>query len=1279
VPGGLPEVSQAWTADVSDYIAAMSELIASTREAAAAVEELQHTIDELHGKTVNLGVDTAAANAAAAVNDLANAEFKANAAGQLQMETTRLLAESDEMLAGQEERLTQAYADQARSAALVIAANEALKDAYTETTAGQRLQAETAAMLAESEAMEASSVDLVTEAYGRQARDAALLIAANKAINLTTVDAATGEVTAAAATDVLGRAATRAYRPWWAFGNNFLTVAHWVVAGSAEFLAVAVPAAVALGAGLLVAMQGAQNAGAHFQALYDTTESLHAATGVTVGTVLGLGHALQTAQDAANPGVYEVLGSVLNDAKQGFTSLAGVGLQVVHMFDEFAARVTVDLKSGMGTQIQGLLSGMVRDLQQFGQILGNLGHALLNFASAMPGLARFLLAVADGISRVILAVSGAGALITFGMALEEMYRWGGLVLGILARIGVALGGVEAAAATGFISKFGAALQAVVVDGGMFISWIGRGLAALGEFSPELGAAGEALKGFGQGIQQIAEMSPLMVAGWAAAGFALAALVVGLSRVKDATQQWITTTNQAIQTASAMNVIGDIANAFAQTTTRITAQQTALQSYSGAWQAVGKGVSDGISFLQALHNPLGSAAQGLETLSTKTSTLGSVVRSVLAPIPILNALFGHQAAGAELAASNIARLQAEQTVLASTTRTVGSNIGFLAGAFHTSAVGAIALASAAGVNLTQGLLKGTAAGQIAIQMINNLKAGLGLMQAPAGAVGREMEAIGVQSQLAATKVQQANQAIDQFVASAVSGTSTWAAFRISLQGVSQGALKLSGDSITAAQNWQKFDGAVTSGNAMLDTLRTGMAEGVVSFHSYSGAVKDTVAMLLQFGGHNATAVKEASTLAQMIGGPDTSSFKTLANWAGITGQKAGPQLAAAMRQASAAMSNLDQIAKNLSVVVGSQLDSAMASAITKASQVGPAFQKWANDMASGHASRAQLAGDVNTINGRLSEQAKMTEQATSVLNKGTSGLKGYGDAAKAAGNDVKQNTTDATANAGEISRLSSEFSRASGPIKATGDAARNTGTQFHATSGTTQELSGRMRDAGTAMQGTQGHAVSLAGQVRNAGTAAQAARAAYGTFNNELRNTVGAADGARGAVSSASGAIRTLGSSASAAAGQVRSLAAALASIHSVSATVSISQVTTTSTVKAQHGGIIPGYMPGRDIVPAMLSPGEGILNPYAVKMLGAGFVHWANMTAERGGGGGTVNPAALRAGVSGPGGGGTAVIHNHIILDGREIATSVRRQDYAWSTRNSGVRSGLNIPGTRVG
>lgn len=43
-----------------------------------------------------------------------------------------------------------------------------------------------------------------------------------------------------------------------------------------------------------------------------------------------------------------------------------------------------------------------------------------------------------------------------------------------------------------------------------------------------------------------------------------------------------------------------------------------------------------------------------------------------------------------------------------------------------------------------------------------------------------------------------------------------------------------------------------------------------------------------------------------------------------------------------------------------------------------------------------------------------------------------------------------------------------------------------------------------------------------------------------------------------------------------------------------------------EGGVLPGYAPGRDTVPAVLSPGEGVLVPEAVRGLGPQFVHDAN-------------------------------------------------------------------------
>ncbi|OLZ74246.1 hypothetical protein AV521_00675 [Streptomyces sp. IMTB 2501] len=62
------------------------------------------------------------------------------------------------------------------------------------------------------------------------------------------------------------------------------------------------------------------------------------------------------------------------------------------------------------------------------------------------------------------------------------------------------------------------------------------------------------------------------------------------------------------------------------------------------------------------------------------------------------------------------------------------------------------------------------------------------------------------------------------------------------------------------------------------------------------------------------------------------------------------------------------------------------------------------------------------------------------------------------------------------------------------------------------------------------------------------------------------------------------------------------------------------------GGVVPGYRPGVDTVPAMLSEGEGILRPEVVRALGTETIHRWNAQARRSGNiyanGGVVGPAS---------------------------------------------------------
>lgn len=100
------------------------------------------------------------------------------------------------------------------------------------------------------------------------------------------------------------------------------------------------------------------------------------------------------------------------------------------------------------------------------------------------------------------------------------------------------------------------------------------------------------------------------------------------------------------------------------------------------------------------------------------------------------------------------------------------------------------------------------------------------------------------------------------------------------------------------------------------------------------------------------------------------------------------------------------------------------------------------------------------------------------------------------------------------------------------------------------------------------------------------------------------------------------------------------------------------------GGVVPGYGPGRDVVPAMLSPGEAVLVPELVRMIGPAAILAANSAAMRGrgfshgglvggrmrfAGGGIVPPASATTTPSSPG--ATAVTIDPAALSALGLAT----------------------------
>jgi hypothetical protein len=1015
----LPPVEEKFIADASEYIAALMAMAAEAEKAAAAQERLLAAI--LGTEEVMNRMAAAADAAATAEATLASEEAAAARAAAEVAAAAAAAASAERDEAGAAGTLAAAENAAAEAAARLAAANTAAgasaKDAAAgagEQAAADALAAGIARQLAEADATLAAGEHMAADAAREQAVSMAAATAGMSAEQKQVLGLAASLGVLNAANGDAARSAGLAATGFRLFGTGIRltgTALHWIVAGAAEFLAVAIPALIAFGAGALVAAQGATNLALHMKAVYIATEATHAVFGQTVGSVLGLGSALQRAQDQANPQVYELLGSAVNDARSKFADFATVGLNVVHMLDEFAARITVDLQGAAGAQLHGLLSGMVADLQQFGQILGNIGHAILNFAAAMPGLARVLLSVADAISRVILWISQTPAwIITAVMAFEEFYRWGGAVLSLVLRLGGAfLSLVTGAYVPAFILNFGSALLQMGGAIGKGIGYLGMFITELAGTDSALGRAGAAVMAFG------VEMDEAAAAG--SAGFAalvaaipagIAILIMMLDRVRNPMQQFIDKTNQLVAQAPSFGVaMQDLATGMQQAQARIQLATTQLHSYSGAAQAAGGATASLITKLQSVSPLLGGAAQGALNLANHGNFLTHAVGQATQQFDPLLSVLGIFTGKAAEAASQVDQGRAALQRWAGNAATMITGAMNLGHALGTTAGSAVLLADAAGVNLQNGLARGSAALAIAVQQVRNFEQGLTAMGTPLGVVGTDIQVLGIQSQLAATKVQQLNSAWDAWIQTATAAATGMSQVEVALSQMGAGArtvregidgvvtsigrvtsgvagttYTLRGFGTAAMQSWQQFTSSITAGNSALDTLRTGMAENVVTFGQFKSTVQGLVGQMAPFTQGNAAAVQMLSQLAHEAGGPVTTSLKVLEHWAGVTGNTARNQFAKGMLAASIAMGNMAAIAQHLSAVVGSQLTGALGAAIAKSSGLNQAMQQYGRDLGNAHTPATKLAADVHAIaaaevkaNKEIATGAKGLDQAS----------------------------------------------------------------------------------------------------------------------------------------------------------------------------------------------------------------------------------------------------------------------------------------------------------------
>ncbi|MFD9561519.1 transglycosylase SLT domain-containing protein [Streptomyces sp. NPDC059994] len=114
------------------------------------------------------------------------------------------------------------------------------------------------------------------------------------------------------------------------------------------------------------------------------------------------------------------------------------------------------------------------------------------------------------------------------------------------------------------------------------------------------------------------------------------------------------------------------------------------------------------------------------------------------------------------------------------------------------------------------------------------------------------------------------------------------------------------------------------------------------------------------------------------------------------------------------------------------------------------------------------------------------------------------------------------------------------------------------------------------------------------------------LNNKIKDINGRALG------SVTQKVRTLSSALEKADGKAGGLKGKLGEVNSLTGFGGAGDGKHRKTTKKALGGVIPGYAPGVDNVPAMLSPGEAILRPEVAHHLGADTINTWNAAAARG-------------------------------------------------------------------
>jgi hypothetical protein len=716
----------------------------------------------------------------------------------------------------------------------------------------------------------------------------------------------------------------------------------WVL----EFAAVLVPATLALTAWGGVMAFVVADALTKFQAV----ATVATVTGEKIGSFNanlkgGIGP-LQSLQNYLNPTVWELYGDAITvaDSKTGaFTSIVKSVNTVVQ---DLAARMTEAFSS---TGFQTFMQNGALDFQRFGTIIGNLGGAFGNFVKDVPGYAEIIEELFEKITAGIEAFTAfAGPVIKAGLALHGFLLYVGLALTAGVSLVAGIGNVTAkfftfAASAVDIGSIGTTISTAFVNAGAAVAAFGSRLALL--------------------------LANPYVLAIAAIGLAAYAIVSNWDKATASVNTFVSTMNTKLASMTGGQALQQIAIDFGQVTTAIkqAASPAAYQQINANWANLsnwGNQVSKtfqvaGNDFSAAFHaittsaNPVAGLLNGVEDAAKGlwTALVGggqgqSVALQVQENIGTLENAYKQLSAQQQNLLTVTGALMLGQEKGSDTTFTWSQSLGIL---------------DAAGVQASDSL-------QTMQTKVQGLLQGWQTLGLTGGQVGSAVNALTFDVQLGQTGVTKMTQAYSNFISTLTGGETAFTTFGTGLQTIVQSLSSAGAKGVTFNDSLDQISvkgtaaGATMNGlsqaslnvrgafateitnatnlyNSLL-TLATVSDAGAKGQGLLAQAGKDMVATLLPLAKGSSTAMAEVSGLAQIAGGPATTSFQALSKWVGNV-QSPMQQLNKIEGQLTTSSVNLEKDANNLAGAFGVTLNNAISGALFAAEKGPQALQGLAN--------------------------------------------------------------------------------------------------------------------------------------------------------------------------------------------------------------------------------------------------------------------------------------------------------------------------------------------------